>query len=66
MTLHLELPEDVMNELKSRAQKSGTSENELVAIHLQQWLREADNDEVLSAAHQIISEDQELLDRLAK
>ena len=55
-----------MNELKSRAQKSGTSENELVAIHLQQWLREADNDEVLSAARHIISEDQELLDRLAK
>jgi hypothetical protein len=66
MTLQLDLPEDVMNELKLRAQKSGTSENELASAHIQQWLRAADDEEVLSAAHRIISQDRELLNRLAK
>ena len=67
MTMTLELPEDVMQELKIRAQKSGTSETQLAASHLTQWLKQpiASDAEVMAITRRIIEEDRTLLERLA-
>ena len=67
MTMTLELSEEVMDELKARAQKSGTSETQLAANHLAQWLKPpvASDDEVMVITRRIIEEDRPLLERLA-
>jgi len=67
MTMTLELPEEVMQELKIRAQKNGTSETQLAADHLAQWLKQptASDDKVMAMTRRIIEEDRTLLERLA-
>ena len=67
MTMTLELPEDVMQELKARAHRSGTSETQLAANHLAQWLKQpvASDAEVMAITRRIIEEDRPLLERLA-
>jgi hypothetical protein len=61
------LPEDAMRELKTRAQKSGTSEEQLVTSYLTQWLKQpvASDDAVMAVTRRIIEEDRKLLERLA-
>lgn len=67
MTLQLELSEELMRELKIRAAQEGTSEAQLAAVHLEQWLRQpvASDEEVMALTRQIIQEDRALLERLA-
>lgn len=67
MTMTLQLPEEMLPELKKRAAEHGTSEAELVIQYLEKWLSSsvADNAEVLALTRRIIDEDRELLERLA-